>query len=60
MHCGLEGLHLLTGLLLEGGDDLGARLVLLGVEALLPPDHEVGGLCAGRCKYQRTPQGRAV
>ncbi len=39
-------LDLLAGLLLEGGDDLPDRRVLLRVVALLPPDHEVGGLGA--------------
>ena len=39
--------------LLEGGDDLPDRLVLLGVVPLLPPHHEVGGLCAERRQNQR-------
>ena len=43
---GLDQLDLLSGVLLERRDDLGDRLVLLGVEPLLPPHHEVGGLCA--------------
>ena len=33
-------------MLLEGGDDLPDRRILLGVEALLPQHDEVGGLCA--------------
>ena len=41
-----DELDLLAGLLLEGGDDLPERRLLLGVEALFPPHHEVGG--AGR------------
>ena len=36
-------LDLLAGFLLEGGDDLPDRLVLLVVVALLPPHDEVGG-----------------
>jgi hypothetical protein len=35
--CGLDELDPLAGVLLERGDDLPDRLVLLGVEALLPP-----------------------
>ena len=50
---GLDELDLLAGLLLEGGDDLRDRLVLLGVEALLPPDHEVGGPGAERRQDDR-------
>ena len=50
----MEGeLDLLAGLLLEGGDDLPDRLVLLGVVALIPPHHEVGGLGAERRQEQR-------
>jgi hypothetical protein len=41
-------LDLLAGLLLEGGDHLGKRLVLLRINALLPRHHEVGGLCPER------------
>ena len=41
-------LDLLAGLLLEGGDDLPDRRVLLGVVPLLPPHHEVGGPGAER------------
>ena len=41
--CGLHELDLLAALLLKGGDDFPDRLVLLGVEPLLPPHHEVGG-----------------
>ena len=51
--CGLDELDLLAGLLLEGGDDLRDRLVLLGVEALLPPHHEVGGPGAERRQDDR-------
>jgi hypothetical protein len=39
-------LDLLPAMLLEGGDDLPDRRILLGVEALLPQHDEVGGLCA--------------
>jgi hypothetical protein len=39
---------LLVGLLLECGDDLRDRLVLLRVEALLPPHHEIGTAGAER------------
>ena len=47
--CWMENeLDLLAGLLLEGGDGLPDRLVLLGVVPLLPPHHEVGGLRAER------------
>ena len=49
----LDELDLLAGLLLEGGDDLPDRLVLLGVAALLPPHHEVGGPGAERRQDQR-------
>jgi hypothetical protein len=38
----------LAGLLLERGDDLRERLVLAGVEPLLPPHHEVGAPGAER------------
>ena len=48
-----DELDLLAGLLLEGGDDLPDRLVLLGVVALLPPHHEVGGPGAERRQDQR-------
>jgi hypothetical protein len=44
----LNELDLLAASLLEGGDDLPNRLVLLGVEPLLPLHHEVGGLGTGR------------
>jgi hypothetical protein len=37
-----DQLDLFASLLLEGGDDLPDRLLLLGVVALIPPDHEVG------------------
>jgi hypothetical protein len=45
----LDELDLLAGLVLEGGDNLPDRPVLLGVEALLLPDDEVGGPGAKRC-----------
>ena len=48
-----DELDLLAGLLLEGGDDLPDRRVLLGVESLLPPDHEVGGPGAERRQDER-------
>ena len=48
-----DELDLLAGLLLEGGDDLLDRLVLLGVVALIPPHHEVGGLRAERRHGER-------
>ena len=51
--CGLDELDLLAGLLLEGGDDLRDRRVLLGVEPLLPPDDEVGGPGAERRQDER-------
>jgi hypothetical protein len=44
----LDELDLLAGLLLEGGDDLPDRGVLLLVEALVPPDDKVGGPGAER------------
>ena len=50
---GEDELDLLAGLLLEGGDDLPDRRVLLGVEALLPPDDEVGGPGAERRQHER-------
>jgi hypothetical protein len=46
-------LNLLADFLFEGGDDLPDRLVLLGVEPLLPPHHEVGGLSTERRKNER-------
>jgi hypothetical protein len=50
----VEGeLDLLAGLLLERGDDLPDRLVLLGVVAFLPPHDEIGGLRAGRRHPER-------
>jgi hypothetical protein len=50
---GLNELDVLASLLLEGGDDLPDRLVLLGVIPLLPPHHEVGGLGAERRQDER-------
>ena len=49
-----DQLDLLAGLLLEGGDDLLDRLVLLGVVALLPPHDEVGGPRAERRQHERS------
>src|SRR3712207_5678882 len=46
--CELDELDVLAGLLLERGDDLRDRRVPLGVEALLPPDDEVGAAGAER------------
>jgi hypothetical protein len=43
-----DELDLLPGLLLEGGDDLSDRLVLLRIIALVPPHHEVRGPRAER------------
>ena len=51
--CGLDELDLLARALLEGGDDLADRLVFLGIESLLPPHDEVGGLCAEWRQDQR-------
>jgi hypothetical protein len=51
--CGLHEIDLLAGLLLEGGDDLPDRFVLLGIKPLFPPHHEVGGGCAERRHDQR-------
>jgi hypothetical protein len=51
--CGLDELDLLAGLLLEGGDDLRDRLVLLWVKTLLSPDDQVGGLRAERRHHER-------
>ena len=45
-----DKLDLLAGLLLECGDSFPDRLVFLGGLSLLPPHHEVGGLCAERRK----------
>ena len=41
----------LAALLLEGGDDLPDRLVLLGVVPFLPPDDEVRGPGAERRQH---------
>ena len=49
----VQELDLLAGFLLEGGDDLRDRLVLLRVEPFLPPHHEVGGLRAERRQHER-------
>jgi hypothetical protein len=51
--CGLHEVDLLAGLLLEGGDDLPDRFVFLGIEPLLPPHDEVGGLGADRRQNDR-------
>jgi hypothetical protein len=51
--CGLEKLDLLLCLLLECGHNLGDRLVSLRIEALLPPDYEVGSLSAERRHDER-------
>ena len=42
-----------AAVLLEGGHDLPDRLILLGVEPLLPPHHEVGGPGAERRQHDR-------
>jgi hypothetical protein len=42
-------LDLLAAALLERRDDFSDRLVLFDGLSLLPPHHEVGGLCAERC-----------
>ena len=55
-----DELDLLAGLLLEGGDDLPDRLVLLGVVPLLPPHHEVGGLRAERRQNERQSNENGV
>jgi hypothetical protein len=47
---------MLTAVLLEGRDGLPDRLVLLRVEPLIPPHHEVGGLRAERCQDQHHGQ----
>jgi hypothetical protein len=39
--------------LLEGGDDLSDRFVLLEVGPFFPPHHEVGGSGAERCQNER-------
>ena len=51
-----DELDLLAAVLLEGGDDLPDRRVLLGGLSLLPPHHEVGGLCAERRHGERRRQ----
>jgi hypothetical protein len=51
---GLKELDLLVGLLLESRIDLPDRLVLLLVEALVPPYHEVGCLGAIASAAART------
>jgi hypothetical protein len=43
-----DELNLFAGLLLEGGDDLPDRRILLRVLSLFPPHHEVSGPGAGR------------
>jgi hypothetical protein len=49
----------LAGLLLESGDDLPDRLVLLRIVALLPPHHEVGGVRAKRRQHERGGENRS-
>jgi hypothetical protein len=44
----LNEVDLLAAPLLEGSDDLSDRRVLLGIEPLLPPHHEVRSASAGR------------
>src|SRR3954466_8968691 len=48
-----DKLDSLARLLLEGGDGLADRLVLLGVDALLPPDDEIGSPGAERRERER-------
>jgi hypothetical protein len=47
-----DQLNLPAGLLLEGGDDLLDRLVLLRGVALVPPHDEVGGVGAERRHHE--------
>jgi hypothetical protein len=55
----LDELDVLAGFLLEGGNDIGDRFVLLGIEALLPPDHEVGALGAKRRHREHRGENRS-
>ena len=48
-----DQLDLLAAILLERRDDLPDRRVLFGGLPLLPPHHEVGGLCAERRHGER-------
>jgi hypothetical protein len=48
----------LAAVLLEGRDDLCDRFVLLGLNALLPPDHEVSGAGAERRQGERRGENR--
>jgi hypothetical protein len=55
-----DQLDLLAGFLLEGGDDLPDRIVFLGVVALVPPDDEIGGVCAQRRQNERQSNENGV
>jgi hypothetical protein len=55
-----DQLDLFAGLLLEGGDDLLDRLVLLGVVALIPPDDEIGGMRAERRQAECCPNSHGL
>ena len=54
-----DQLDLLAGVLLEGGDDLPDRLVLLRVLALIPPHDEVGGPGAERRHGEHRDENRS-
>jgi hypothetical protein len=52
--CGVIAItNSLAAPLLEGGDDLPDRLVLLSGVPLLPPHHEIGGLSGDRRHHER-------
>jgi hypothetical protein len=54
-----DELDVLAGLLLEGSDDLPGRLVLLGVEPLVPPHDEVGAPRAKRRHREHRGENRS-
>jgi hypothetical protein len=55
---GLDELDLLAAVLLESGDDVPDRLVLLRVETFVPLHHEVGGLGAERRHRENRGENR--
>ena len=48
-----DELGMFAALVLERGDHLSDRCVFLRVVPLIPPHHEVGGVCADRRQDQR-------
>jgi hypothetical protein len=55
-----DQLDLLAGLLLERGDGLPNGLILVGIEALLPPDYEVSALGSERRHGERCGENNGL